>query len=472
MKKINLFIFLVLVSFLLAPANIKAQSVPRIIGPGINIGTSITSGQAYTYELAFASGSLSASDKQLVTWDVEGGTIESRDGINAKVTIIWNNVSQGKVKANTVLDKSQNKYININATVYITPTNVDISLTTSKDIVKANEVFGYSTTSNIRPQDILDAQVKGNSFVVTDNPQNGSGKGYFSSSGDKVLTFTLKTITGTTGSVSKSMRVIPDGFSGPDFVSDNATYSVSGLPSGSTISWSVSSLLRITSGQGTSQITVQREPAGTSGSAQITVTILGISSTRDVWVGTPNPQYIQTTIGNNNTLYVYQTHMNEATAYWEGGGPSILEYEWKCTGWNVSSNSSNNARVYFIPVSPDSYANVMVRARNICGWGAWSGPRTANVSTSKSYTIQSLSSGIVTISENQQEYSIIRPNAQSSSPLIYQLYNQATGTLVTNGTVDKIGGTLDFSNIPNGIYIFTLILDANNRQTERIMIKH
>lgn len=118
-------------------------------------------------------------------------------------------------------------------------------------------------------------------------------------------------------------------------------------------------------------------------------------------------------------------------------------------------------------------ANIVIRARNGIGW---SSPRligaVVDFNTSRlSYMIQSTTSGIVTIKkEENQDYSLLT-NIGDNRSFNYGLYNQYTGILVKQGTLAPIGGTLDFSSLPNGIYILSLNINASTRQTERIVIR-
>ena len=63
-------------------------------------------------------------------------------------------------------------------------------------------------------------------------------------------------------------------------------------------------------------------------------------------------------------------------------------------------------------------------------------------------------------------------NNQNRVNLSYELYNQLTGVLVKKGTFINNGGEIDVSNIPNGIYVISLIIDSSNRQTEKLIIQH
>lgn len=58
----------------------------------------------------------------------------------------------------------------------------------------------------------------------------------------------------------------------------------------------------------------------------------------------------------------------------------------------------------------------------------------------------------------------------SSSPLKYELYDQARGSLMRKGVVESKAGVLNFDNVPKGIYVLKLYLDDKNIQTRKILI--
>lgn len=57
-----------------------------------------------------------------------------------------------------------------------------------------------------------------------------------------------------------------------------------------------------------------------------------------------------------------------------------------------------------------------------------------------------------------------------SSPLKYELYDQARGSLMRKGMVESKDGVLNFNNLPKGIYVLKLYLDEKNIKTRKILI--
>lgn len=101
-------------------------------------------------------------------------------------------------------------------------------------------------------------------------------------------------------------------------------------------------------------------------------------------IGLPNPNYIKTLIGVNNTLYPNIPYNNDAGAIWQGIG-SILQYEWSAVDWRIIPHPNDPdpsmSSVRFEALAPrlSSPCYVRIRARNSYGWGSWSNPIPVNV---------------------------------------------------------------------------------------------
>lgn len=273
---------------------------------------------------------------------------------------------------------------------------------------------------------------------------------------------------------------------GSNSVSSSAqTYTLSYTPAG-TINWTVSSNLQIISGQGTPSISVKSNGVG-NGTISVSMTHnfagqnVTTSTFKNVTVGVPDPNLIDVTIGgqsSNYTLFIYQSGRNECIANYQGAGgnSSILEYEWEATGFEVHNElTANKSRIYLRATSTSisSMVTVSVRARNSAGWGEKK-LVGANVNSSSGYSIISSSDGILTIEPNETlEYSLLRPTENIVSGSIpYEVYNLYTGALVANGNISREGGTINLSHLPKGIYVFSLRINDDLRQTLRISIRH
>ena len=98
----------------------------------------------------------------------------------------------------------------------------------------------------------------------------------------------------------------------------------------------------------------------------------------------------------------------------------------------------------------------------------------ANIDTSSGYSILTSSDGIITIEPNEgREYSLLRPTERTlSGSMPYEVYNSYTGVQVANGAVSREGSTINLSHLPTGIYVFSLRVSDDLRQTLQISIRH
>lgn len=169
--------------------------------------------------------------------------------------------------------------------------------------------------------------------------------------------------------------MIPCGIVGPYTLCGMQTFSVKDLAYD--IIWSVSDNLEIISGQGTAQVAVKSKSSSTRDVGEIKALICGVEFVHKVWLGTPSPYFITTEIGKNNTLYTFQPELNNGEAIWIGGGDPILEYDWQVPYWTITPYYANKSFVRFNVISQTTVdhdsINIRIRARNKCGWGAWSG---------------------------------------------------------------------------------------------------
>lgn len=192
--------------------------------------------------------------------------------------------------------------------------------------------------------------------------------------------------------------------------------------------------------------------------------------------GVPDGGKISVSIGSNNTLYSFHTNQNECRAYYSGP-ETILEYSWEAFDWEVYNPMTSSKSIIFLKAKNPgccSTSNILVRARNSAGW---SQPILLLVQVNNStypYSIQ-YSTDILTISENIEEInaeinqsSLIRKN---NDLLAYELYNINNASVAKKGTINRTGGTIDISSLPQGIYTFSLIIDSSTRQTMKIAIK-
>lgn len=246
------------------------------------------------------------------------------------------------------------------------------------------------------------------------------------------------------------------------------------------ITWSVSSNIQIVSGQGTRSIIVKGTGIWGNGYISVKMGNNNASIFKDIAVGVPDINQVELSIGgNSNMLYAYHTNRNECIATYRGTG-TILEYEWEANGWEVFNPlTSNKSKIYlkatYLPAN--TIVNIKLRARNSVGWSNAKlfGANVSNSTSGSTYKINTTSNGIVTIVKNEeQDYSLIQSlsNDETNGFMEYGLYNLYTGSLVAKGTISRKGGSLDFSNISNGFYVFSLFVNSEFRQTIQLSIRH
>ncbi|MCD7977345.1 MAG: T9SS type A sorting domain-containing protein [Tannerellaceae bacterium] len=275
---------------------------------------------------------------------------------------------------------------------------------------------------------------------------------------------------------SKTISVLPTQITGPSTLCESMTYSVDDLPIGFKVDkWVVSNSLEIVSGQNTNQLTIKPTTLSSYGASEGTITayIGNKTITKRVSLNTPLARYYNVSLPNK--IVTEHEYYNECKISWLGSG-DILEYNWSCTGFQVIDHTERvpGDFIRLRPVSPGSTAQILVRARNRCGWGepALYGREVTRYPTRSLYNIYSDNTGVVFVRKNETYAdAFIGPGNYGEFSLNYELYNQATGNLIDKGKMDNSGGTVDFSRFPKGIYIFNLNVDAENRQTHRLIIK-
>ncbi|WP_247980663.1 T9SS type A sorting domain-containing protein [Maribellus sp. YY47] len=174
--------------------------------------------------------------------------------------------------------------------------------------------------------------------------------------------------------------------SGPSTVCSGAAFTINNPPPGTTVFWNESSNLTenptgtfTANGSGEGWV----QPTITTGCGNITL------PRKNVWVGTPDPAYIDfINIGPNypGSMVLCEDMPNDGKVSWDATG-SIQEYS-----WSVFDDGSNYWQVIQHPMelypaipmqdvqiskpygSVNGYVNVKVKAKNTCGWGNYSAP--------------------------------------------------------------------------------------------------
>jgi hypothetical protein len=181
---------------------------------------------------------------------------------------------------------------------------------------------------------------------------------------------------------------------------------------------------------------------------------------------TPNAPSITTITGPSSA-----TSATPAVYYEYVAGPSfsaaVGTYEWSTVpATSILAPNGNTLLVAF--TAPGSYA-VRCRGVNRCGT-AYSGYTIKNVlvTAARSYDVSlGTSSKIFVVTEIDSDGNSL----QSAGSVAYSLLNQTTGAVAAAGQIAAQGGTLDFSNLPVGIYILQIHVSDELIDTHRILLK-
>lgn len=262
--------------------------------------------------------------------------------------------------------------------------------------------------------------------------------------------------------------------SGPQLINGQSTYTLSGSYSNASVSWTSSSNININNRSNSSCVLTPNVSSGFGWiKATVTKSFYVYSIQKDIWLGTPNPDFIQTDIGRNNTLYPHIEYYNDAFAYWKiGPYAPILGYQWEVAGWNVLLNPNSdvdiipNSIVRFDPTSPGNPTYVKIRGRKIYGWGAWSNPRAVEVNYSNTLSLYpNPATDVVTLSFNNKEVSTY--NSQNSTYIV-KVYNQNMQLVKTKNTYESTI-QIQILNLPSGIYF--IVVSKNGQLYKQTLIK-
>lgn len=484
MKKL---LFLIVFGFL----TYTVHSQFRIVGPGIKGYSGVALPGEYNEYV------VEPKPSGNVHWQITNGScLEIPDMNNNtytgdKVRIKWfYNTTEGKIKISgnlgNVGQTSTEEVVTIssdyNPDPVPKPGKVTVRLSKSK--VRAGDDFNITITPPHPNSSYHNLKCFGDGFVIRSGEGTLNITGYFLGTGEKRLNVEMAIPNSATTSKIYTgfavVIVVPSCIYGPGLVGDNTSVWVKELPENFNINWSVSSNMQIVSGQGTSQVTVKKasSPSYISGEGKITATIQGVEIYKNVWVGPPSPDNIKLRAGNNNTLYSSPGIRNEVTAEWQGAPESgILEYEWLCGGWTVSSSFPKKDLVYLVPQTsgPSPTGNIRIRARNECGWGSW-GNKTLKVSNTRPnnysalnvpcYDVLLSSSKLLTVKRNLLEDQKSIDNLQTD----FELYNLNTGVLSKKGKFMSSEESIDVSSLSTGTYVLVLIMNGN-KEEHKIIIR-
>jgi hypothetical protein len=253
--------------------------------------------------------------------------------------------------------------------------------------------------------------------------------------------------------------------SGPSEIpcSNNVTYSIPQVAVSYTVTWSVTgSGLSIVSGQGTRTVTVRNNGSnpGTP-SGNITATVVERNHThvsnKSVTIG----MNIVSSISGPSTAGVSSQDSYYASPVISS---STGSYQWVVTPSATVVNNGSSANISF--PSAGTYTVKCRIISNLCGTGTYN-QKTVVVESGISYVATPGGSrGFIKIA--LEKASSI--NSSFIKKVNYTLYNQNTGVAVVSGQMAVEGDMLDFSNLPNGVYILKIETDKNTFSTHRILL--
>lgn len=261
---------------------------------------------------------------------------------------------------------------------------------------------------------------------------------------------------------------------GPSVIclSNTGIYPITNFPSGSSTTWTYSSNLVATSGQGTSSLTLTTASGVYNGQGTIQATMVGpcgiFVSNRTIWLGNvqawsaPAPPDRINIVGSTNPSagFVYGYKINK---FPEGQGS--ITYRWTApTGWSFTT--STNSTIVSVKVGTAT-GNIQVYWKNQCG-----------TETGTFLYIPSTSGGggggpfpsIVYPNPVSDDLSIVLSDSIQTKDLSVQLLNR-NGEVVhaANDKLQKI--SIPVNAIPEGIY-YLQIKNNNRAETKQIVVKH
>ena len=258
------------------------------------------------------------------------------------------------------------------------------------------------------------------------------------------------------------------------------TYTVTGLPTGTSVSWSTSSNIQIVSSTSNS-VTVSTSSNGQNG--QIFLDVNGAVSEREVWLGRPaTPSRLSgPSLVNTGAIVRYSTGIvNGATSYeWRLPYPynTVSTFNYFGQRWELQLPATGTQITAFTGYAKNS-GYVQVWGKNECGNGGARYIRVSHVSRG----IVGGGEGIPISSfggENTIEDITIHPNPVNNILKInlvngdsgfVKIYN-LQGQLIQEVEITSNQLELNTSNLQNGIF-FVDIIQGKGKTTKKIIVQH
>lgn len=260
--------------------------------------------------------------------------------------------------------------------------------------------------------------------------------------------------------------------------SQNATYTILNVPSGSNVNWSVNYALTILSSNNNS-ITVKPRYTSTNRTGVITANINGVIQRKNVFIGKPtfltsiNYTSNYGTISLNNLDEELQGVTNIQWQKISGNGVMVLMYD--------SNNNPNGALIHGSNGSPNWSFYGKITITNNCGATI----KYFNMSRSGGDCPRCTDdsgpipvNGFLGQTENQSEVKIypnpadnvLKINLLNDKEGNVKVYN-LQGQLIQNITISSNQIELNTSSLENGVY-FIDIIQGNEKVTKKIIVQH
>lgn len=261
---------------------------------------------------------------------------------------------------------------------------------------------------------------------------------------------------------------------GPSIICNSGSFSISEIPTGASVSWSVSNnCLSIASGQGTSSVTLQKVSSGicdVSVNFSIGGQVLCTLTKEDVIVGTPdlgmsiqfktatgvNGCWASNLVGNTFTLendlsWAYDRVEAQLYRLDNNLNPSTLVNSWS----NISTTNAS------IPGYSAGWYLFKLRGVNDCGYSNWLEQEVEMVDFSMLNFLLNYDSA-----SEMLTLTLIEPDAENSTQQVLrgayeiELWNGLTTTKVRSYRTDLAKYEMSLAGLPSGIYIVRVIIDG------------
>ena len=266
--------------------------------------------------------------------------------------------------------------------------------------------------------------------------------------------------------------------SGPSLLCNNsqATYTLSNVPSGTTVTWSKSSNLTIVSGQSTSSVTVRGASSG-NGDAWVRATLNGacgnvVLGKYNFWVG--KPDISNATVNEGGTISQYASY-----SFSVSGEEYATHFEWIVPfGWQVTSYGTKRSAT-ITPTTTGAHT-IYAQVHNECSFSYVSAQVCVEGSgySCRGFTdpddpcADADPNGPPYLPDDPNPQIVLNPNPSngefditflnveellsyySEEHVVYQtLITDISGNEKYRGTINKNGLRLNVKHLPKGIYV-------------------